>query len=788
MDKISKGLISLVLASLLAGPFTTVVAQMDQAAGLESVQEEIPVEEFSESVESTIQLSESADNIEEEPVDESTNESSTEEDVTVGLINLNIKDGIKADDLALLKEGRANPWLMKLDWERINPYLAQLDEASHQEAIDGLTQSQMVLSVNGSEMSRVKLDESTQATFDITKSLPKGTVLEFDIPEIKAEAFTLSFDTLKIVVEGVAEEVIVIEDALRPWDLAAMEAGKKGKWSIEVVEEVVFDSIQSYTNINQEQVMKRLAECEITMSVDGELYSKLLIGDVGVATFDILDDLPEGSVVAFSIGDIAWQEENGLEFKLEIAPLVVEVVGMEEKPMTASNMEVLTTATTEITMNAGEWINWNDLEFKDEQVNGKTTTKVSGTINVNEIDEKIKAIPNNSYSGTDHFYTMNQIATKGKLYVKINNALITEYGYGVNYKILPRPLGRIEFSFELDRKIEDSDKITFHFGPDEDSGRVEVQRYLFDWFRTHYVNFIPFETTRFKVSHDRTNILSDAIIIDSTIEASTKVIKGSIDMDNISANLINIKLLESIDISVDNILDSLSGALNGRNINLRIYQGDSLVKIDKETIIQNLTFKFDISDIDLNVGDKLVISIGSFLLKVRVDGNLKATIGTSFSEKELYVEDIELTSVPPTINFGSMPFTYQGVQDKAATNGIEIKLTDNRSAEGADWELSAQASGDLLNGASIKFENGELSSDEDLSATENSPITLFVGDDKQSFAEYQKPTTGGYVGIVKWTLSYAAEDILLTIPPEVMMKLSDDTYHMNISWILTKGP
>lgn len=787
MDKISKGLISLVIASTLAGPFITVVAQMDQAAGLESVQEEIPVEEVSESMESIFQSSESAENIEEEPVDESTNESSTEEAVTVGLINLNIKDGIKADDLALLKEGKADQWLMELDWEKIIPYLSQLDEGSRQEAIDGLTQSQMVLSVNGSEMSRVKLDESTQATFDISESLPKGTVLEFDIPEIKAETFTINFDTLKIVVEGVAEEVIVIEDALRPWDLAAMEAGKKGKWSIELVEEVVFDSIQSYTNINQEKVVKRLAESEITMSVDGELYSKLLIGDVGVATFDILEDLPEGSVVAFSIGDIAWQEENGLEFKLEITPLVLEVMGMEEKPMTASNMEVLTTATTEITMNAGEWINWNDLEFKDEQVNGKTTTKVSGTINVNEIDEKIKAIPNNSYSGTDHFYTMNQIATKGKLYVKINNALITEYGYGVNYKILPRPLGRIEFSFELDRKIEDSDKITFHFGPDKDSGRVEVQRYLFDWFRTHYVNFIPFETTRFKVSHDRTNILSDAIIIDSTIEASTKVINGSIHMDNIRANLINIKLLESIDISVDNILDSLSGALNGKNINLRIYQGDSLVKIDKETIIQNLTFKFDISDIDLNVGDKLVISIGSFLLEVKVDGNLKATIDTSFSEKELYVEDIELTSVPPTINFGSMPFTYQGVQDKAATNGIEIKLTDNRSAEGAEWELSAQASGDLLNGASIKFENGKLESDEGLSG-KKSLNTLIVGYGNQSFAKYQKPTTGGYVGIVKWTLSYAAEDILLTIPPEVMMNLSDDTYHMNISWILTKGP
>lgn len=785
MDKISKGLISLVLASLLAGPFTTVVAQMDQAAGLESVQEEIPVEEFSESVESTIQSSESADNIEEEPVDESTNESSTEEDVTVGLINLNIKDGIKADDLALLKEGKADQWLMELDWEKIIPYLSQLDEGSRQEAIDGLTQSQMVLSVNGSEMSRVKLDESTQATFDISESLPKGTVLEFDIPEIKAETFTINFDTLKIVVEGVAEEVIVLEDALRPWDLAAMEAGKKGKWSIEVVEEVVFDSIQSYTNINQEQVMKRLAESEITMSVDGELYSKLLIGDVGVATFDILEDLPEGSVVAFSIGDIAWQEENGLEFKLEIAPLVLEVMGMEEKPMTASNMEVLTTATTEITMNAGEWINWNDLEFKDEQVNGKTTTKVSGTINVNEIDEKIMAIPNNSYGGfIDKKLTRGQIA-EARLYIRINDELINSYQ--VTYDPPPFSLGTMKFTFDLPNKVEESDKITFHFGPGEDSGRVEVQRYFTDWFRTYYVNFIPFETTRFKVSHDRTNILSDAIIIDSTIEASTKVIKGSIDMDNISANLINIKLLESIGISVDNILDSLSGALNGRNINLRIYQGDSLVKIDKETIIQNLTFKFDISDIDLNVGDKLVISIGSFLLKVRVDGNLKATIDTSFSEKELYVEDIELTSVPPTINFGSMPFTYQGVQDKAATNGIEIKLTDNRSAEGADWELSAQASGDLLNGASIKFENGKLESDEGLSG-KKSPNTLIVGYDNQSFAEYQKPTTGGYVGIVKWTLSYAAEDILLTIPPEVMMNLSDDTYHMNISWILTKGP
>lgn len=140
MDKISKGLISLVIASLLAGPFITVVAEMDEAGTSESVVEEIAAEEISEEIESesTLPLAESLEIIEDDPVDEYSDEPSTKEEVTVVPINLNIKDGIRADDLTLLKEGRANPWLMKLVWERINPFLAQLDELSRQEAIDKL--------------------------------------------------------------------------------------------------------------------------------------------------------------------------------------------------------------------------------------------------------------------------------------------------------------------------------------------------------------------------------------------------------------------------------------------------------------------------------------------------------------------------------------------------------------------------------------------------------------------------------------------------------------------------
>lgn len=250
----------------------------------------------------------------------------------------------------------------------------------------------------------------------------------------------------------------------------------------------------------------------MNMSVDGELYSKLVIGDMGVATFDILEDLPQGSVVTFSIADIAWQEENGLEFKLEIPPLVIEVIGMEEKPMTAAKMDVLASATSrEITMNAGEWINWDKLSFQYKEAS--RMTEVKGTINVTQIDKKIKEVTANGYYGTDKTPTMIEIS-KAKLYIKINDQLISSEGYNLQYDYNPAPLGTIKFEFNVERKIEDSDLITFHIGPDLNSGRVIIDRKS-DQFGIYYVNFTDFQTSLSRVIHKNINFSSEAILIDS---------------------------------------------------------------------------------------------------------------------------------------------------------------------------------------------------------------------------------------------------------------------------------
>lgn len=245
---------------------------------------------------------------------------------------------------------------------------------------------------------------------------------------------------------------------------------------------------------------------------------------------------------------------------------------------------------------------------------------------------------------------------------------------------------------------------------------------------------------------------------------------------------------------MDDVLNILTSALEGKYINLEIYDGDTVIKSYEKALSKDLTFNFDISEFNLKSDYKLVFSIDSFPLELKVNEVLKATISSVFSDKTLDVktaEDIAITYVTPNIDFGSLPFSYQAIENHKAEDGMEIIITDNRLPT-SGWELSAKASGEDLAGSSIRFNNGSIVS-EPVKASYDSkygiyPKTLVVGEESapQLIANYKTSATGTTDKNVQWTLSY--EDIFLNIPAEVMVNLEAKEYQLTISWTLTKGP
>lgn len=469
MNLISKGAISLLIASLLAGPFITGFAQIDEEMESESNELELTLEESIEATEVSESILDSSvfldDELEEELIEVPEVESILEEESIVAPPVIEIKNGIKADDLSLIKEGSAGQWIMKLDWERINPYLANLDEVSRQEAVKLLTQSQMVFSMNASEMARAKVNEAGIASFDIAEPLAKGSLLEFDLPEIKSETFKLRFDTLEIVVEGLDEEVILVEDGLHPWDLMAIESGNQGKWSVELDLESINTALEEFPLQAQQAFKEALTANEMILSVNGEEYARQALGEAGLATFEITEDLPEWSEVTFSVDDIEWSgmvDKSLLTYSLRLQPLVIEVGEVTPSDMDSlseiNKVDVTSAATTSVVVD--EW-----LDYSAKRENGKII--IQGILKTEYIyDEIKKSSPGYNFPSGHKKQTLTEIA-KTDIYVKIIGQTQKEQ---VNV-IHNDNLNRLEFVLEYSPLDSSNNLLTFQFGDRED-GRV----------------------------------------------------------------------------------------------------------------------------------------------------------------------------------------------------------------------------------------------------------------------------------------------------------------------------